>query len=253
LKFDEARDLVIEFAPDVVINTAAYTAVDKAEQERDLAFAVNQAGAAAMASAAARLGVPIIHVSTDYVFSGEKLSPYVETDATGPISIYGQSKLAGELAVQENSSRYAILRTSWLYSQYGSNFVKTMIALSRQRDEVGVVADQVGCPTSASDLAVAILEVADALVKNRSASGVYHAAASGSVDWASFADVIFASMAKAGMKTPHVKRITSSEYKGAATRPSNSRLDCQKLANAFGIVFPDWHDSLDATLPKLLQ
>lgn len=155
--------------PDVVISAAAYTAVDKAESEPDIAFAVNRDGARAVAQAANDLGVPIIHLSTDYVFDGTKAGAYVEGDLTGPTSVYGRSKLEGEQAVSESTANYAILRTAWVYSEYGSNFVKTMLRLSESRDEINVVADQFGCPTSANDIAVAIVAIARKLATDPSA------------------------------------------------------------------------------------
>ncbi len=244
-----------EAKPDVVVSAAAYTAVDKAESEPDIAFAVNRDGAKAVARAANDIGVPVIHISTDYVFDGTKTTAYVENDPTGPASVYGRSKLEGEHAVSENTKNYAILRTAWVYSEYGSNFVKTMLRLSESRDEVNVVADQFGCPTSANDIAVAIVSIAKRLATDPSAHlrGVFHMSGTGETNWAGFAKQIFAFSAKNGGKSIVVNDITTAQYPTPARRPTNSRLDCCKLEEVYGIRLPEWQTSTRAVMAALAQ
>ncbi|WP_455872915.1 dTDP-4-dehydrorhamnose reductase [Rhizobium yanglingense] len=232
--------------PDVIVSAAAYTAVDRAESEPDLAFAVNAAGAAAVAEAAARIGVPVIHISTDYVFRGDKPSAYTEEDMTGPISVYGQSKLAGERAVAAANPNHVILRTAWVYSPFGANFLKTMLRLSETRDHLSVVADQTGCPTSALDIAEAILAIASRLVTDPAPSlrGTFHLTGSGEASWADFAEEIFGELHKSGGKSIRVERITTADYPTPAKRPANSRLSGDKLARIYGIRLPDWKQSM---------
>lgn len=240
--------------PDAIINAAAYTAVDRAESDGAAAFAVNAAGARSVALAARRLGVPLVHVSTDYVFSGEKAGLYEETDATGPTGVYGASKLAGEEAVLNSGADVAVLRTAWVYSPFGQNFVKTMLRLATTRDELGVVEDQRGCPTNALDLADACLAVARNLCAGRDAGrrGVFHATGSGEGSWADFAQAIFAASAAIGGPSARVKRITTAEYPTPARRPANSRLSCLRLAAAHGITLPHWRESLPPVVARLV-
>lgn len=241
--------------PDVVISAAAYTAVDKAESEPDIAFAVNRDGARAVAQAASELGIPVIHLSTDYVFDGTKATPYVENDPTGPTSIYGRSKLEGEQAVAEATGDYAILRTAWVYSEYGNNFVKTMLRLSESRDEINVVADQFGCPTSANDIATAIVAIARKLLDDSSIRlrGVFHLSGTGETNWADFAKQIFAFSEKNGGKSLVVNGITTAQYPTPARRPANSRLDCSKLEEVYGIRMPGWKTSTRAVVATLAR
>ncbi|MGV1776536.1 dTDP-4-dehydrorhamnose reductase [Agrobacterium fabrum] len=244
-----------EVKPDVVVSAAAYTAVDKAESERDIAFAINRDGARAVAQAASELGIPVIHLSTDYVFDGSKPTPYVESDPTGPASIYGRSKLEGEQAVSEATANYAILRTAWVYSEYGNNFVKTMLRLSESRDEINVVADQFGCPTSANDIATAIITIARKLDADSSVRlrGVFHLSGTGETNWANFAKQIFAFSAENGGKSIIVNDITTAQYPTPARRPANSRLDCSKLEEVYGIRLPSWQTSTRAVVTALAQ
>jgi dTDP-4-dehydrorhamnose reductase len=241
-------------APDVVVSAAAYTAVDKAEMESDLAHAVNGAGAGAVARAAKALGVPLVHVSTDYVFDGALDRPYRESDATGPTGVYGASKLAGERAVlAEHGDNSAVLRTAWVYSPFGGNFVKTMLRLASDRDVVSVVADQFGNPTSALDIADGILMVAANLVGGDDASlrGVFHMSAQGEANWADFAAAIFAASAAQGGPFAEVRPITTAEYPTPARRPANSRLDCTAIARAHGVTLPEWHIALETVIARL--
>ena len=241
--------------PDAIVNAAAHTAVDKAESERDLAFAINATGAGAVARAAARLDVPLVHVSTDYVFSGDKAEPYVEGDETGPTGVYGASKLAGEYAVRASGADFAILRTAWVYSPFGANFVKTMLRLAETRDELGVVDDQRGCPTSALDLADVLIAVA-ANLKARSdlpLRGLFHATGSGEGTWADFAEAIFATSAANGGPSARVNRIATADYPTPAKRPANSRLDCSKLAAVHRVQLPQWRQSVEQVTARLVR
>ncbi len=240
--------------PDVVINAAAYTAVDRAEAEESVALAVNGEGAGHVAEAADQIGAPLLQLSTDYVFDGTLDRPYREDDPTGPRSAYGRSKLIGERLVAERCANSAILRTAWLYSPYGANFVRTMLSLNETRDEVSVVADQRGNPTSALDLAAALLAVA-ARVRGDSSPGlrgVFHMTGSGEATWADFAEAIFAEAAARGRRPTRVKRITTADYPTPARRPANSRLDNEKLRRAYGLELPDWRTSLAACCGRLI-
>jgi dTDP-4-dehydrorhamnose reductase len=240
--------------PDIVVNAAAYTAVDQAEEEPEQANAVNAIGAGAVAGAARALGLPVIHLSTDYVFDGEKATPYSEEDPAMPATVYGRSKLAGEKAVAAASPDHVILRTAWVYSPHGKNFVRTMLALAATRNEVRVVADQRGCPTYAPDIAVAILTVARNLLNNPGdpqLRGIFHLAGSGETTWAEFAEAIFDSGVAKGGHRPVVIPIRSVDYPTPARRPKNSRLDCTKLARVHGVHLPEWRASLEACLERL--
>jgi dTDP-4-dehydrorhamnose reductase len=246
-------DTAIDAAqPDVIVNAAAYTAVDKAEVEPSRAFAVNRDGAEALAKTAARLNVPFVHLSTDYVFSGEKLEPYVETDATGPINVYGLSKLAGERAVMAAHPAALILRTSWIFSATGTNFVKTMLRLGAERDVIRVVNDQLGNPTGASDLADAILTVSPSLSTDRGAGGIYHYCGAGSTSWHGFACFIFEESARRGGPAPKIEAIATADFPTPAKRPANSRLDTSAFTQRFGFAPPSWKEAAIGTLDSLL-
>ena len=240
--------------PDAIVSAAAYTAVDKAESERDLAFAINGSGAGAVSQAAQRLGVPLVHISTDYVFDGSKATAYTENDPTGPVSVYGASKLAGEKAVLAASSNAAVLRTAWVYSPFNANFVKTTLRLASDREEVGVVADQVGNPTSALDIADGILAVLGNLAASddESLRGTFHMTGEGEASWAAFAERIFAASAAAGGPSARVRSITTADYPTPAARPANSRLDGSKLARVHGVRLPDWRTSTDEVVRRLV-
>lgn len=240
--------------PHVVVNAAAYTAVDQAEQEPERANAINATGAGAVAAAAQTLGVPVIHLSTDYVFDGLKGGPYHEGDEVAPAGVYGASKLAGERAVAALASDHVILRTAWVYAPYGKNFVRTMLGLAQTRDEVRVVSDQLGCPTYAPDIATAVIAVARDLVSKPDdprLRGVFNLAGGGETTWANFAAAIFSFLAGKGMRTPMLTPIASADYPTAARRPANSRLDCGKLERVYGIKLPAWRSSLVNCLERL--
>lgn len=241
--------------PDIIVNAAAYTAVDQAEREPELARAVNTAGAETVAAVANSLGIPIIHLSTDYVFDGQKATPYVENDEVAPINVYGATKLASEEAVAAASSNHCILRTSWVYAPYGKNFVRTMLSLAG-RDELKVVADQQGCPSYAPEIATAIIAIARNLLDQPDESGlrgIFHLAGDGETTWADFSEAIFALLGERGLPRPMVKRVTSSEYPTAARRPMNSRLNCTRSAKIHGIQLPPWRSSLRACIDRLLN
>jgi dTDP-4-dehydrorhamnose reductase len=241
--------------PDVIVSAAAYTQVDQAETDADQAFAVNAAGPQALARAARELQVPLIHLSTDYVFDGFKGSPYVEDDPTRPQGVYGASKLEGERTVIAEQRDSAVLRTAWVYSPFGTNFVKTMLRLAGDRDEIAVVADQRGNPTSGLDLADGILAVAANLTQDADPSlrGVFHVSASREASWAEFAEAIFAASGELGGPTARVKRILTADYPTSARRPANSRLDSSKLARAHGVRLPEWRQSVKQVVSRLVQ
>lgn len=236
-----------EHRPDVVINAAAYTAVDRAEEEPDLAQVINAQAPAAMAQACADLGIPFLHVSTDYVFDGSGTDPWQVNAPIAPLSVYGRTKAAGEEAVREAGGAYAILRTSWVFSAHGNNFVKTMLRLSETRDALSVVDDQIGGPTPAAGIAAALLDMARAMRTGQS-GGTYHYAGTPSTSWKCFARETFAA---AGRKVD-VTGIPTCDYPTPATRPLNSRLDCSALESDFGISPPIWKANLAQIVRKLL-
>lgn len=239
--------IIAQTHADVVINAAAYTAVDRAESEPDLARAINATAPAAMARACAGRKIPFLHISTDYVFGGSGSRPWQVDDPTGPLGIYGQTKLAGEDAVRAAAGAHVILRTSWVFSAHGANFVKTMLRLGAMRPDINVVADQHGGPTAADDIAAALISIARAFHTGRGISGTYHFSGSPNVSWADFARAIFAS---AGIDCA-VQDIPTSAYPTPAARPANSRLDCSALARDYAIAQPDWQGSLRHVLQSL--
>jgi dTDP-4-dehydrorhamnose reductase len=243
------------FRPDVVVSAAAYTAVDRAESEPELVYAINRDGAGATAAAAARLGAPVIHLSTDYVFDGLKDGAYVETDLPSPQGVYGRSKLEGEHTVAAANPRHVIARTSWIYAPFGSNFVRTMLRLSAERDALRVVDDQIGCPTYAPDLADAILEVARTWSRDGWRSehaGVTHFAGPDAVTWCAFARQILSGAAARGGRRVDVEAITTEQYPTPAARPANSRLSTARLESLFGLKLPPLDRSLSACLNRLM-
>ncbi|MGY3494950.1 dTDP-4-dehydrorhamnose reductase [Bradyrhizobium sp. USDA 4502] len=255
LQHSSVERAVADFRPDVIINPAAYTAVDKAESEPDLAFAVNRDGARAVALVAAKRGLPIIHISTDYVFDGKKNGTYIEDDAVNPQGVYGRSKLEGERVVAEVNPKHIVLRTSWVYSPFGNNFVRTMLRLSEQRDRLRVVDDQVGCPTYAPDIARAIISIGRQVTGsswNSKFSGVTHVAGPDAMSWRAFAQQIVRGAAKRGGRSVPVDSIATSDYPTAALRPANSALSISRLRETFGIDLPSMSDSLSACLDYLL-
>lgn len=240
---------------DLVINASAYTAVDKAEEEKesDVAFAVNRDGPAAMAEMCAASGIPLFHVSTDYVFDGSKPTPYSEDDPIAPLGVYGHSKAEGEQAVRDACPHHLILRTAWIYAAHGHNFVRTMLRLAAERPELRVVADQYGCPTAAADLAAALHMLAERYDHERTlAWGTYHFTGQGETSWHGFAERIIDLAAPILNKRPLVRAITSADYPTAAQRPANSRLDCTKMTTTFGITARPWPEALAEVVTELL-
>jgi len=239
--------------PNVIVSAAAYTAVDQAEADEEAATVINGIAAGRIAATAAALGVPVVHLSTDYVFDGSKSAPYGENDPVAPLGAYGRSKLAGERAVAEATVDHVILRTAWVYSPFSTNFLKTMLRLAETRDHLHVVDDQIGNPTSALDIADAVLNVAANLLADNSLElrGVFHMTGSGEASWADFADEIFARSAGYGGPSATVGHIRSSQYPTPANRPANSRLDCSKLFERHGISMPEWRASTDIVVRRL--
>jgi len=247
--------LIAHVRPDIVVNAAAYTAVDAAERDSVRAFAINAGGAGAVAAATAASRLPVIHISTDYVFGGSEARPYREDDATGPRTVYGRSKLAGETAIAAANPDHAIVRTAWLYSPYGSNFVKTMLRLAGERDMITVVDDQHGNPTYVPDLAEAVLVIAERMLEapdDRSLRGIFHVAGPDSATWCDFAREILTLSPLLGGPAARIAPIASSEYPTAAERPRDSRLDTAKVRDAFGIELPRRALSLPKCLRQLL-
>ncbi len=240
------RDTVRQVKPAVIINAAAYTAVDLAEKERDLCFAINAVAPRVLAEEAARLDALLIHYSTDYVFDGEKSEPYLENDPINPVNVYGASKAAGEAAIAEVAGQYLVLRTSWVYAAQGKNFLRTMLRLGAERSELRVVDDQFGAPTSAAAIANATARLAEQYADIPEAVGIYHMTAAGSTSWCGFARAIFA----AGVlrTQPRVQPISSSDYPTPAKRPANSVLANDKFGRTFGFRLPTWQQQLDQVL-----
>lgn len=238
--------LVNDFKPHAIINAAAHTAVEKAEDEVALSYAINRDGPQWLAEAANSVGAVMLHISTDYVFAGDKQGEYLETDAIDPQGVYGKSKLAGELAVAAACPRHIILRTAWVFCETGNNFVKTMLRLAQSRDELGVVADQFGGPTYAGDIANALIVMAKAVSEGNQSFGIYHYSGLPHVSWHQFASNIFNKANEQGIlnKVIRVNAIASDQYPTPAKRPANSKLDCRKIEQSFGIQPSDWQAAL---------
>jgi dTDP-4-dehydrorhamnose reductase len=245
-----------EFRPDIVVNPAAYTAVDRAESEPDQAFALNRDGARVVAAEAAERGSPVIHLSTDYVFDGMKDAPYVESDPVNPRSVYGQSKREGELAVAAANPRHIVLRTSWVYAPFGTNFVRTILRLAAERDTLRVVDDQIGCPTYAPDIAAATIAIAKKVFAqgwNPEYAGVTHLAGPDALTWYKFASDIVRGAASRGGRSVPISPILTSDYPTPAARPANSRLSTARLASVFDVRLHPLERSLANCLDRLLN
>ena len=248
--------VIVRHKPDLVINLAAYTAVDRAESEAEMAWAVNCAGAANITEVCGETATPLIHLSTDYVFDGCKPAPYREDDAVNPLNVYGRSKEAGERAVRP-VTHHVILRTAWVYGAYGTNFVKTMLRLAAERPVLHVVADQYGCPTAAADVAAALITIARQIDQGGADWGTFHFAGAGSTSWHGMAEEIVRLAERfgawPGASRPRVEPITTEQYKAPAERPMNSRLDCGKITASFGILPTAWRSSLAAVVRELVE
>ncbi len=238
--------------PDLVINAAAYTAVDRAETETEAAFAANAAAPGHIAAACAGAGIPLLHLSTDYVFDGSKPEPYREDDPVDPLGVYGKSKEAGERAVRAALARHVILRTAWVYGVHGNNFVKTILRLAAERPELRVVADQHGAPTAAADIAAALVAIAGRIGAGRGDWGTFHFTGAGATTWHGFAEAIVALAAPHTGKRPPVAAIATADYPTPARRPANSVLDCSRIAAAYGIVARPWRTALAEVVAELL-
>ena len=240
--------------PAFLVNAAAWTAVDAAEADPEAAGRANRDGPATLAALCADAGIPLLHISTDYVFDGSKGAPYTEADPTNPTGVYGATKLEGEQAVLAACPRAIVLRTSWVYSATGKNFVRTMLGAAQKTDKLRVVADQQGCPTAARDLAVAILAVVARLREGwqDGYAGVFHAASAGSTTWHGFAEALFQDAAQYGRPVPTVEPIATADWPTPARRPADSRLDCAKLSQVFGVRLPEWRSGLSRTVAELL-
>ena len=250
---DELARAVRAVAPDVIVNAAAYTAVDRAESERDAAFAVNASACEVLAAEASRLGAWLIHYSTDYVFDGSGARPWTESDATAPINVYGHSKLAGEQAVARGTDRHLVLRTSWVFDSWGQNFLKSILRAAAQRDSLNVVCDQWGAPTRAALIADVTAQILPRLAPGL--AGIYHLAAAGETNWHEYACLAIARAAECGLplKTgpAQVRPIPASQYPVAAARPGNSRLDTTRLRAAFGLCLPPWQQGVREVAAEL--
>ncbi len=239
-------DIISQSDADIIINAAAYTAVDQAEIDEDMATTINAHAPAHMARAAAKLDLPFLHISSDYVFDGSGGTAWSVDDKVNPLNAYGRGKLLGEQGINAAGGRFAILRTSWVFSAHGNNFVKTMLRLGKERDGLNIVNDQIGGPTAAGDIAKMLLIMA-VQMQNKNKSGIYHYSGAPDVSWAEFASEIFR---QANLKVK-VSGIASAEYPTPATRPLNSRLDCERISKDFGITRPDWKASLTEVLTEL--
>ena len=248
---DAVAALIARYRPRMVINAAAYTAVDKAESEPAAAARGNVEGPRVLAEAAAAAGVPILHLSTDYVFDGSKPGAYTEDDPIAPLGVYGRTKAEGEAAVRGANPRHVILRTAWVYGTYGGNFLKTMMRLAAERERLRVVADQHGCPTATTDIAEAILAVDAALARDASLAGTFHFAGTGSTSWHGFAEAIVAAQAAHTGKHPPVDPIATADYPTPAARPANSVLDSSRFAAAFGYRAKPWQQRMEQVVASL--
>lgn len=247
---------VSEVRPDVIVNAAAYTAVDKAESEPELARTVNASAPGVLAESAARNGAALIHFSTDYVFDGNGSRPWKETDATGPLSVYGRTKLEGEQRIVAAGCPHLIFRTSWVYAARGGNFAKTMLRLARERDELTVVDDQFGAPTGAELLADVTAHALRALRANKGKSGIYHVAAAGETSWYGYARFVLEQVQHLGQELKagpsNVRPVPTAAFPTPARRPANSRLDTRKFSEAFGLILPAWQQGVARMLQEIL-
>jgi len=250
--FEVTKSKILEFSPDLIINATAYTAVDKAEEDQKTANLINHLAVKNIADICNQLECWLIHVSTDYVFDGNSNVPYKEEDETNPQGAYGETKLKGELAIQASSCKHIILRTAWVFSEYGNNFLKTMLRLGAERDELSIVGDQIGCPTYAQDIAKTIVETIPQL-NSRKDNGIYHYCGDQPCSWYDIANVIFDQAMTNNLKKPSiVNSIETSAYPTPAKRPAFSVLNCSKIENNFGVHASNWHDGIEQVLSKLI-
>ena len=250
--FKATKNKILEIAPDVIVNATAFTAVDKAEEEHQAADRINHLAVANIASICKQLGCWLIHVSTDYVFDGISEVPYKEDNPTNPQGVYGNSKLKGEVAIKASGCKYLIIRTAWVYSEYGNNFLKTMLRLGADRGELSIVGDQIGCPTYAQDIAKSIVSILSCLDLKGSSSGIYHYCGDEPCSWYEFASAIFVEAELQGLKTPsYVKSITTTNYPTLSIRPAYSVLDCSKIESSFDVSRSSWRDGIKTVIDRL--
>ena len=251
-EFEVTKAQILEISPDIVINATAYTAVDKAEEERQAADRINHLAVANISNICNQLDCWLIHVSTDYVFDGNSEVPYKEDNPTNPQGVYGGSKLKGEAAIEASGCKYLIIRTAWVYSEYGNNFLKTMLRLGADRDELSIVGDQIGCPTYAQDIAKSIVSILSCLDLKSSSSGIYHYCGDEPCSWYDFARAIFLEAEVQGLKTPsYVKSITTADYPTPAIRPAYSVLDCSKIESVSDVTRSNWRDGIKIVIDRL--
>ena len=251
-EFEVTKAQMLKISPDIVINATAYTAVDKAEEERQAADRINHLAVANIASICKQLDCWLIHVSTDYVFDGDSRAPYKEDNPTNPQGVYGDSKLKGEVAIEGSGCKYLIIRTAWVYSEYGNNFLKTMLRLGADRDELSIVGDQIGCPTYAQDIAKSIVSILSCLDLKDSSSGIYHYCGDEPCSWYDFARAIFLEGEVQGLKIPsNVISITTADYPTPAVRPAYSVLDCSKIESCFDVTRSNWRVGIKIVIDRL--
>ena len=250
--FKETNTQILKISPDIVINATAYTAVDRAEEEYEAADLINHRAMANIASTCSQLDCWLIHISTDYVFDGNSEVPYKEDNPTNPQGVYGGSKLKGEVAIEASGCKHLIIRTAWVYSEYGNNFLKTMLRLGADRDELSIVGDQIGCPTYSQDIAKTIVSILSCLDLKGSSSGTYHYCGDEPCSWYDFALAIFLEAEVQGLKTPsHVKSITTANYPTPTVRPAYSVLDCSKIKSCFDVTSSSWRDGIKIVIDRL--
>ena len=251
-EFEVTKAQLLEISPDIVINATAYTAVDKAEEEHQAADRINHLAVANIASICNQLDCWLIHISTDYVFDGNSEVPYKEDNPTNPQGVYGCSKLKGEMVIEASGCKYLIIRTAWVYGEYGNNFLKTMLRLGADRDELSIVGDQIGCPTYAQDIAMSIVSILSCLDLKGSLSGIYHYCGDEPCSWYDFGLAIFLEAEVQGLKTPsYVKSITTADYPTPAIRPAYSVLDCTKIESVFDVTRSNWRDGIKIVIDRL--
>jgi len=248
-EFGSTQESIIGINPDLVINATAYTSVDEAEKDKESANLINHLAVANIADICRELDCLLVHISTDYVFDGNAIKPYIETDNTNPQGVYGISKLNGEIFIRSSGCRYLIIRTAWVFSEYGNNFMKTMLRLGANNDNLSIVGDQFGCPTYAQDIAIAIVTILDRFDLKEITSDIYHYCGDESCSWFDFASLIFSEASNAGWSTPRqLKSIKTAEYPTLAARPANSVLDCSKIFDNFGVSPSDWRKAIKVVL-----
>ncbi len=252
-KPEGVAETVRRLRPDVIVNAAAHTAVDKAESEPDLSYLLNAQSVEAIAREAQKLGAWVVHYSTDYVFPGDGETPWKETDATGPLNVYGETKLAGEQALQQHCDKHLIFRTSWVYAGKGNNFAKTMLNLAKTRDTLSIISDQYGAPTGAELLADCTAHAIRTALVKPDVAGLYHLVASGITTWADYAELVFAKAREAGIElaVQEVKKVPTSAYPTPARRPNNSRLSTEKFQSTFNLQLPQWQAGVERMLAEL--